>query len=216
MGISVLLILPQMDINNLLPVLDNGVVPVAKGALGVISFPFVDTVVFLLVFPAFKKNTSVKKVYLLGLLIGGLTILTTSLSGILVLGHTMAENMYYPTYATMATVHLGEFLQRFEVIAAIVFMISAFVKVSMVLYAATNGIVRIFGFSDHKFLTLPLALLILCFALTSFDSMIYYSEWTYKVWPYYSPIFQIFIPLLLLIVIKLKQRKKRKKKPSDI
>lgn len=214
MAISVLLVLPRMDINNLLPVLDKGFSPVAKGTLGVVSFPFVDPVLFLLVFPAFKKKTSVKKVFLLGLLIGGLTIFISSVSDILVLGPTMAENMYYPTYATMATIHYGEFLQRFEVIAAIVLVISAFLRLTVVMYATTKGFARIFGFSDHRFITLPLALLILCFALFSFDNMMYYSEWTYKVWPYYSPIFQILIPLLLLIIIKIKQRKKGKKKST--
>lgn len=216
MGISILVAMPQMNINNILPVLDNGIEPIAKGAFGIISFPFAETVVFLLVFPAFKKGESVKKVYLTALLIGGLTIFAVSLTDILVLGPTMAESVYYPTYVTMASVHLGEFLQRFEVIASIVFMIGVFLKISVLLYAASNGFVKIFGLGDNRFVALPMALLVLCFALFSFDNMIYYTEWVVNVWPYYSTVFQIIIPIFLLVVIKIKQRKKRKKRPSDI
>lgn len=216
MAISILLVMPQMNINNLLPMLDNGVVPIARGAFGIVSFPFAETVVFLLVFPAFKKGEPVRKIYLTALLIGGLTILATSLTDILVLGPTMAESMYYPTYVTMASVHLGEFLQRFEVIAAIVFMIGVFLKISVLLYAASNGFIKIFGLGENRFIALPMALLVLCFALFSFDDMIYYTEYVVSVWPYYSTVFQIIIPLFLLIVIKLKLRKNKRKKLSNI
>lgn len=210
--ISTLLVIPRMDINNLLPVYADGAVPIAKGALGVVAFPFAETVVFLLVFPAFKKSVMVKKVYLIGLLIGGLAILISSVTDMLVIGPTMAKNTYYPTYATMATVHFGEFLQRFEIIAAIVFIITVFLKLTVLLFATTNGVVRIFGFSDNKFITLPLGLLILCYALISFDSMIYFHDWGVKVWPYYSPVFEIVLPVFMLIVIKIKQRKDKTKK----
>ena len=207
--VSTLLVIPRMDINNLLPVYDNGAVPIAKGVLGVITFPFAETVVFILVFPVFKKSVSVRKIYLFGLLIGGLAILISSVTDILVIGPTMAENMYYPTYATMATVHFGEFLQRFEIIAAIVFIIAVFLKLTVLLFAATNGVARLFGFTDSRFLILPLALLILCYAVVSFDSMIYFHDWGVKVYPYYSTIFEIVLPVFMLVVIKIKQRKEK-------
>lgn len=215
MIISTLLVIPRMDINNLLPVYSNGAIPIAKGALGVVAFPLAETVIFLLVFPAFKKDTSVKKIYFIALLIGGLTILISSVTDILVIGPTMAEDMYYPTYATMATVHFGEFLQRFEIIAAIIFIIAVFLKLTITLFAATKGVARLFGFNDSKFIVVPIALLILAYSMVSFDSMIYLHEWGFKVWPYYAPIFQIVIPLILLIIIKIKQRKKKTKKPQS-
>lgn len=210
--ISTLLVIPNMNINNLLPVYANGALPIAKGALGVVAFPLAETVVFLLVFPVFKKDVSVKKIYFIALLIGGLAILISSLTDILVIGPTMAEDMYYPTYATMATVHFGEFLQRFEIVAAIVFIIAVFLKLTVLLFAATNGVARLFGFSDSKFLILPIALLILCHALASFDSMIYFHDWGVKAYPYYAPVFEIVLPVFMLVVIKIKQRKGKNKK----
>lgn len=212
MLLSILLVLPNMDIKNILPVYSNGAMPIAKGALGVITFPFAETVVFLLVFPVFKNGASIKKVYLIGLLIGGFTILISSLTDILVLGPTMAENTYYPTYATMATVHFGDFLQRFEIIAAIVFIIAVFLKLTLLLFAAANGVARLFGFKDSRFIILPLALLIICHSLISFDSMIYFHEWDITVWPYYSVVFEIFLPVFMLVVIKIKQRQEKKRK----
>lgn len=209
LAISVLLVSQNMNLSNLLPIYDNGIEPIAKGALGVVTFPFAETVVFLLVFPAFKKSISVKKVFLKGLLIGGGVVLISSLTDMLVLGSTLAENMYYPTFTTMATVHYGDFLQRFEIIAAIVFITAVFLKISILLFAASNGTAKLLGFKDHRFIVIPMAFLVLSYAMLSYDNMIYYHEWVFKVWPYYGPIFEIFIPLILLIIIEVKRKKKK-------
>jgi len=204
---GVLLVSPNMDFNNLQPAFDDGFAPIAQGAFGVITFPFDETVVFLLVFNAFAKNVSAKKVYLRGLLIGGGIILITSLTAILVLGTTLAENMYYPMYSTMSAVHFGDFLQRFEVIAAIVFILSVFLKVAVLLIGASKGVTRLLGFKDHRFIIYPIMFLVVNFALFSFDSMIYFHEWTFNVFPYYSVFFEVLIPLVVWIVVEVKVRK---------
>lgn len=213
--LSVILVSQNMDISNLFPVFDSGIVPIAKGVLGIITFPFAETVIFLFVFPPFKKGISVKKVFLKGLAIGGGLILITSLTDVLVLGTDICKNMYYPTYSTMATVHYGNFLQRFEVITSIVFIIGVFVKISIYLFAACKGIASLFGFKDYGFFALPLAFLVLNNAFI-FDDMIYFHEWVLEVWPYYTPIFQIIIPLILLIIIEIKIKKNKKVLPKHI
>lgn len=208
--IGVLLVSPNMNINSLLPPFDNGFVPIAKGALGVLTFPFAETVVFLLAFPAFRKNVSPKKVFVRGLLIGGSVILVTSVTDMLVLGTTIAENMYYPTYSTMSIVHFGDFIQRFEVIAAIVFITAVFLKITILLFGTCKGTAYLFGFQSYRFIVYPIMFLVVSYAIFSFDSMIYYHEWVFKVWPYYAVLFEILIPLLLLIIIEVKRRKMKK------
>ncbi len=208
--ISVLLVSQNMNISNLLPVFDNGFAPIARGAFGVIAFPFAETVVFLLVFPAFKKDVSIKKVFLKGLFIGGGIILITSLTDMLVLGTNLSENDYYPTFSTMATVHYGDFLQRLEVLAAIVFIIAIFLKISILLFAASKGTAKLLGFQDHKFIVIPIAFLVVNLALISFDSMIFFHEWIFKAFPYYACVFEIVIPIILWIIIEIKNRKNKR------
>jgi len=214
--ISVALTFNNMDINKLLPVLDKGIKPIIKGSFGVITFPFAETVILLLVFPKFKKKKEVKKVFLLGLLIGGVMILITSVADMLVLGADIAEDMYYPTYAAFATVHFGDFIHRLEAIAAIVFIIAVFLKISLLLYGACKGTSVLFGFKDHKFIAMPIALLAFCFALFSFDSMVYYHEWVFKVWPYYSSVFEIVIPLVVLIIVQIRIKTMKKKSQNKL
>jgi len=209
--ISVLLVSENMKISNILPVMDNGIGPVARGAFGVFGFPFAETVVFLLAFPAFKKGVPVKKIFLLGLVIGGGVILITSLADMLVLGTTIAGSVYYPTYTAMATIHYGEFLQRFEIIASIVFIVAVFLKLTVLLFAASKGVSQILGLEDHRHVVIPITFLVLNVAMFSFDSMIYFHEWTAKVFPFYASFFEILIPITLLIIIEIKKRRMSKK-----
>lgn len=203
--INVLLVSQNMQISNLLPVIDHGIGPIAKGTLGVITFPFAEVIVFLFAFPAFKQGNSVKKVFLYGLAIGGVIIFITSLTDILVLGHNIAENRFYPTFSTMATIQYGDFISRMEVITAIIFIVTVFVKISIYLLAICKGTTRLLGLKDYKFIVIPIAFLLVNFG-SSFDSTIYYHEWVFKVWPYYAPLFQIIIPILLLILIEIKRK----------
>jgi len=193
-----------MDTNNLFPIFDEGIKPILKGAFGVSTFPFLETVVFLLVFPKFNKGVSVEKVFLKGLLIGGLVILVTSVTDILVLGSTIAGNMFYPTYSTFSTIHIGDFIYRLEAIAAIVFVIAVFVKITILLYGACNGAARLFGIKDYRFIIIPICILIANSTTISSDDMIFNQEWGMKVWRYYGSIFEIVIPLIAYIIIEIR------------
>lgn len=208
--ISVLLVSQNMKITNILPVFDNGIAPIVKGSLNVITFPFTETVIFLLVFPAFKKGVSIKKIFLKGLLIGGSIIFIVSLTDMLVLGSSISENVYYSTFTAMSTVHYGDLFQRMEFITAIVFIISAFFKLSIYLLGVCKGTANLLGFKDYRFIVIPITFLVINVAFFSFDSIIYYHEWNFKVWPYYAPIYQVIIPLVLLITIEIKRKKKKR------
>ena len=205
--ISILLVSQNIDFSNLQPVLDQGIAPIATGTLSVIAFPIGQAFVFLLAFPAFKKSVSVKKIFLYGLLIGGAVLFITSVTDVLVLGTNIAENMYYPSYTTMSTIHYGDFLHRFEVIATIVFIITTFLKLSILLLGTCKGAARLIGLNEHRPIIVPIAFLIINYALIAYDSMVYFHEWALNVSPYYLTVLQVIIPVLLLIIIEIKRRK---------
>jgi len=202
--ISIILVSGNMDTNNLLPIFDEGFKPILKGAFGVTTFPFLETVAFLIVFPKFSKGVSVEKVYLKGLLIGGVVILLTSVTDVLVLGSTIAEGMFYPTYSTFSTIHIGDFIYRLEAIAAIVFVIAVFVKITILLYGACNGTARLLGIKDYRFLIIPICILVVNSTTISSDDMIFNQEWAMKVWRYYGSFFEIIIPLFAYIIVEIR------------
>ncbi|MBW9151697.1 endospore germination permease [Clostridium estertheticum] len=200
------LCISQMNISRLKPILNNGVTPLLKGAFSSFSYPFGETVVFTMVFSNISKVKSYKKIFIVGLLIGGGLIFFATLGDILVLGSNTISRVYFPTPMVTTLINLGDFLQRLELTVVIQFLVCVFVKISICTFAVCNGISKVFGFDDYKFTATPVALLMLAFSLFVYKSTIEMSSWTVYIWPYYSFCFEVIIPLVIFILVEIQNR----------
>jgi spore germination protein KB len=207
-----ILSITQMDIDRLKPILDNGFTPILKGAFSAFSFPFGETVVFTMVFSNINKGGNYNKVFIVGLLIGGLLIFIAVSRNILVLGAEELSNTYFPSYSAVSLIHIGEPLQRLEMTVTIVFIVCVFIKVNMCLLAVSKGIVKVFGFNDYRFIVTPVALLMLEFSFFIYKNTMEMTDWAFKAWPYYSLLFEVIIPLIIFIAVEVKGKKKSSKK----
>jgi len=196
----------QMNISRLKPILNNGVSPLLKGAFSGFSYPFGETVVFTMVFSNISKVKNYKKIFIVGLLIGGGLIFLATLGDILVLGSDTISRVYFPTPTVISLINLGDFLQRLEITVVIQFLVCVFVKVSICAFAVCNGISKVFGFDDYKFIATPIALLMLTFSFIVYKSTMEMSSWTVDIWPYYSFIFEVIIPLIIYILAEIKNK----------
>lgn len=205
-----LLIVPIMlneaDVNDLKPFLYGGFKPVFKAAFGVVTFPFTDVIVFLLMFPAIKKGNSRYKIYLTALYVVGPLLLITSTANLMVLSPAFAENIMYPTYYSLSVARIGSFINRLEVIAASIFCMAVFFKISLFLLGTCKGISYMFNMKNYRVLVFPIALLMVNFSFFSFNSLTQYQDWAINGWPYYSVIFTIILPLLVLIILEIRYR----------
>lgn len=206
--IIILMLIPQMEITNIVPILYNGIHPFLQGTIDTLVFPFGDVVVFLMVFFALGPKTSTKKVFIKGLLWGGILIAGVSLAEILVLGEDLYLSTYYPNHNVGSKVSVGELLQRLEVITIVATLTSFFLKTSVCLLAISNGVSKIFRFNDYRVLVTPIALLICNFSYFIFDNSMEHYVWTSKLSTYYFFPYQIILPIIILIFAKMKKRKK--------
>lgn len=204
--IAIIFLIPNMDLRNIIPSMNSGVKPVIKGAYEVFMYPLGETVVFTIAFSTFKNKKSVYKIFINSLLIGGIFLLITSLTIILVLGVDYASSLYFPLYATIARVNVGSALQRIEAISAIVYLLGGFIKISIYLLAACKGIAEIFKFKDYRFIVMPVSLLAANLSYFEFDSIISFNEWVFDVWIYYAFPFIVILPTIIFIVYKVRNK----------
>jgi len=200
-----ILSIPQMDISRLKPILNNGVTPLFKGAFSSFTFPFGQTVVFTMVFTNISKVKNYKKTFIVGLFIGGGLILLTSLRNLLVLGSATVSRLYFHSTMSVGLIRLG-FLQRLEMTVVIVFLVCVFIKVSICLFAVCNGISKVFGFDDYKFITTPVALLMLSFSFFIYKNTMETQFFASNIWSFYSFPFEVIIPLIIFIVAEIRNR----------
>jgi spore germination protein KB len=201
--------IPKMKPLNFLPILYNGIKPVIRGAFSAFSFPFAETVIFMMIFDSLKKKDSSYRVMLWGILVGGFTILTLTARNIAVLGAELTSRYYFAAYIAVSRVDIGKIFQRLEITVAIVFLVCAFVKISICLMAASKGISKVIGISEYRYIVIPVAALMLNLSIILYKNIMEMFDWAAKIWPYYSLPFQVIIPLIIWIAAEIKTKKSK-------
>jgi spore germination protein KB len=214
--VTIALTLQNAHLINLKPILYKGMKPVLATSISLFTFPFAETVVLTLVFNSLKNHNKTFKVLLIGVLVGCLAMLIISVRNILVLGPEATSHLYFPSYLAVRTANIGNFLQRFEVTVAIVFICSGFIKASICLYAAVKGAAKILNIENYTYIVAPIAFLMMNLACTIYNSTMEMFEWAIKINPYYAIPFQVLLPIIILIAakIKIKVKSKNQKAPA--
>jgi spore germination protein KB len=209
---TTLLLIPKYNINRILPVLYNGFGPVLRGGFSSFSFPFAEVVVFLMAFCTLKRKTSSYKIYFWGLAFGGLIIFTGAFRNILVLGDFVMTDTYFPSYLAARRINVGNFVQRLEILIAIVFLLTGFIKICICLLAVSKGIAKFTGLDDYRFIVTPTGLLMANLSYLVYKSTMEMEEWALMVYPYYAFPFQVILPLIILIAAEIRMRSPKFKK----
>ncbi|CAH2214294.1 GerAB/ArcD/ProY family transporter [Tepidibacter aestuarii] len=203
----IVLSIPNMNIDNIRPVLYNGVKPILKGTFYSFAFPFVETVIFTMFFADFETKKSPYKVYMNGLMIGGIILVVFNLMNILVLDVNIASDLYYPSYVVASRIDIGNLVQRGEIIAAVIFLLGGYIKMSICLLAVCKGISKISGYTDYRFIVTPVALLMGMLSFSIYDSVMDVIKFASTVSPYYKFPFQVVAPIIIWIAAEIKKKK---------
>lgn len=208
-GITLVMVVPKANVNNFLPLLEDGWSPVIKGGFSKFSFPLGETVVFLAFLNTVNEKNKANKIYVKGILIGSTILFTTIIRNILIMGFPSLTLGIFPSYDAVSLIDIGKFIRGTEIIIAIDITIAGFIKVSICLLASCIGISRVFNFQDYKWVSAPIALLMMSFSFILYDSTMHMIEWI-DVYKYYALPFQVILPIIILIFGKLKKNKKSK------
>ncbi len=203
---TIIFLFPEMNNNNIRPLLYEGVKPVLSGAFGTFAFPFTQIAVFTIVFANLKTKNSSYRIFTRGLLIGGILILAISLMNLLVLGVDYASSVYYPSHKSATRIEIGMVLHRIEIVITAGFIIGAFVKGSIYLLATCKGIARVLRCNDYRFIVVPVSLLMINLSYFAHDSLMDYFEWILEIWTYYAMPFQVFFPIIIWIISEIKKK----------
>lgn len=184
------------DFTAFFPVLENGMKPVLNGAFALITFPFGESVVFLMVFPHLNKKERLKKVVPASAALVTFIILLVFFRDIFVLGSDlMVRSTFIP--------HLTSLLLpgfNVEPLIDITLMIGGGVKCSVCIYAAARTLCQIAGIGDYRKLTGAISTFCVVLSIWVYANVLEMFNFSENLWPYYSLPFQIVIPLLLLLL----------------
>ncbi|RED59456.1 MULTISPECIES: GerAB/ArcD/ProY family transporter [Cohnella] len=188
-------LVPSMKADNLLPVFEYGWRPIASGAVPLLAFPYLESVLFLFFLPRLRYSHWKRAVYASLAISGGIFLLLT-LFTIAVLGETIVANVSFPSYFVVRTISVGDFYERFEVLITILWFITIFMRLSLLMHVSSAGLAHAFQLKSPQALLIPLSLIGLLVANFIWPNVSYLRE-IFNIWPIYALLFGAAFPFVV-------------------
>lgn len=197
--------IPKFNYSHMKPILFNGWKPVFISGYSLLTFPFAETVVFMVFFSSLNDNKDATKVYLTSVILGGFILLITAVRNILLLGFPNVNNTYFPSHYATSIIDIPSFIQRIELLVSTALLLTGITKISTCLHASSIGAIKLFNLKKAKKTTAILCpfMIILSFFLYKSTMEMFNFLNVYK---YYVIPFQFIIPLLTIIVAVIRKK----------
>jgi len=211
--ISIILLSPDMEFKNIFPILGDGMMPPIKGAIvpgGWFTEFFL--ISFLLPFLADQKKGM--KYGMVSVFAVMMTLVAVNLIVLFVLGPAISTREY-PLMNVARYVSIAEFFEHLESAVMAVWIVGAFVKISVFYYATVLGTAQWLNLSDYRPIVWPLGVLMLEFGLWSLPNTMETERFDVELFPLYGLLIQTIIPLFLLMIAIARKRKSLGSKKND-
>jgi len=205
-SLALLLLIKDLELGYMLPLLENGWLPVLKGSF-IHNAWFSEFFLLAFIFP-FVHHSGKK-----GLKSGMKTCLYVMLIlfyvhfFVLTMLGVSSVNQFYPVYSIVRAIRVFGFFENFEVIITASWVLGNFVKVSVFLFVASLGLAQLLNLSDYRLIVFPLSLLLLLFSYWDIPNIVVLTDYMTKIQPFYFVSVQTVLPLVLLLIAL--ARKKR-------
>lgn len=203
--ITLLLTLGTVDFTKLQPVLEQGFLPVVRAALpDIVSFPFGQMLVFLMIWPLWNQDGVPVKSTLLGYFTVSLFLIFMNVLNMAILGPAIATTSQLPFLKSARTLSHFLFIERLDLVVTILLFYGLLMKMTLFFFCAVRGIAELTQRSG-KLWVIPLGLLIYA---SSFIERNYAQHFAVGLGPSLKVdmLFQIAIPVLILSVLLIRRR----------
>ncbi|KJR95926.1 MAG: hypothetical protein VR68_16160 [Peptococcaceae bacterium BRH_c4a] len=191
---------PEMNLKHVQPMLDHGLGLIAKEAVPFISFPFMETVVFL---PLLRLVKNPLKSLLGGVFIGGALLVLAIFLTVLVLPPNRIQYIFSPILVVANSIPGENFAKAGLVL---MWVQTGFLKLAVLHFIVVKQLGDALAI-DYKKIILPLSILIINFSILVYNNFLEMFNFAFEIYPYYAMPLQIAIPLYFIIVQWLSKRK---------
>jgi len=194
----------SINLNRLLPMLENGIQPVLSSvARQNYMFPFGEMISFTMLMPYLTSVKKGPRVIAAGMLISGILLSFTMALNISVLGADIVNRSPLPLMPTISKISISDFIQRVDIFVVMVLIIGVFFKMSVFFTAAVIGISELFCI-PYRRIMYPAALVILFTSMLDARSFTEHLDEGGRLLYTVYPLFMVLIPAVLMIITSFK------------
>lgn len=197
---------PQIELNNLLPFMEDGIVPILKGSYNFVAYNLLPLFI-LTIIP--KKNiinnNKTKKHFIFMYMLSSLAIILIILMITGIFGINLAQTFAYPEYHVLKRISLFNSLQRLESMISLTWLFAFYITLSLSLYYVCENIKVTFNITNKKIISiiiLIISVLALIISEFIFKNHTQAQSFLLKIFPNMMFIFLLGIPILIALKIK--------------
>ena len=203
-----------LQMENLQPILKDGWAPILKA-----SFPlgasqgFAQTLELAMIWSIVKASKKdIIKITILGTLFSGLMIFLIVIVIIAGIGEFSYKTENFPMFTLVSKVDIGEVIKNLDIFAVILFIISAFFKISLHMFFAIRGIQILLKINNSRRIIIPITVLSIYLGYSVSWNFQEHLQVALEVFPYNLWILLLWgFPILLLMVTLIKYYAKKRK-----
>ncbi|MBM4761098.1 endospore germination permease [Bacillus sp. B15-48] len=209
----IVLLIPEYEVKNVFPVMENGLMPSIKGAaVSQLMFTLFFYIAFLL--PYIKDEEKAMKWSMISVSFVMMTLVIVNLTILFVFGGTVG-NYVYPVLSAAKYISIADFLEHIESIVVAVWVAGTFIKLSVQYYITVLATAQLFGLSDSRPIVFPVGLIIVLLSFWGLPNFQILSTMLRATTPFYALFINVFIPIMLLLIALFKNRKKATKRLAN-
>ena len=201
---AILLTANEIDPLRLLPVLENGLMPVISASLAPTGWR--GEIILLAMFLPFMTRPregglcAIIAVVAIGFILTADAMINTAVFG------PVVERMTFPAFSLVRTVSVANFIERIDAVLVAVWVIGMFGKIALFYYAAVLGAAQLANVKDYRPLVVPVGVLLAALSIYVAGNSRELVEHIAQIWPLFAYLFEYIAPTLILILTAVKGR----------
>ncbi|WP_028401724.1 GerAB/ArcD/ProY family transporter [Ectobacillus panaciterrae] len=202
------LLIPQFKPENLFPIMEHGIMPPIMGATGVIVW-FGEIFLISMLLPFLTDREKGMKWSMISVVVGMLTMVYLNIVIIFLLGES-AITYRFPVFLGFRYISVANFFENLESLVVAMWVMGAFIKLSVFYYALVLGTAQWLHLSDYRPLVFPFGFLTTLFAIWVSPNAQELSKFSRTILPFYATSIMTFIPIVLLCIAIIQKKWKNK------
>ncbi len=199
LSILIILIAKEIKMQNFLPVLENGIGPVLKGAM----VPGVwrgEVFIILWLYPYLNRKEEAYQAAFGMVLIATLLVTIVVAVTVGVFGDLYTSRLVYPVNTLARYISVASILERLELFIVIMWVAGVIVKLAVFFHTASIAAASTLGLKNYRGMVLPVALAAMIVGNIFYGTYVQVVDFLSQVWPFYGSTIELLIPVLILVI----------------
>ncbi len=198
------LVLKDVNPDNLKPLFHTGLIDILKASL-IPSSWFGVCVIMGMLLPYHDKPQKTFVAKMGGVITGTILLTAFMLVQMGVFGVHGTASLTFPSYSLARMIHLGDFVERIEVVMMVIWLGGGFITLTVLYYVAVLGTSQLLNLKSFQPVVIPVGIVIIGLSIMLFSNHIDLKAFINKVFPFYALSIEGGLTTVLLIIALLRR-----------